>query len=103
DRRITRRQFARILEGRDRLVVLADFLIGEAEVRQQNADVERLQRLAAILRHYRRQLVDDRLILPARLERLRQRVVAPGALGGLRDDLAGGRLRLLDIAEPPLR
>ena len=47
DRRVARRQLARFFEGGDRLVVLAELLIGEAEMRQQDADVERRRRRLA--------------------------------------------------------
>ena len=41
DRWIARRQLARFLECRDRLVVLPKLLVREAEMRQEDADVER--------------------------------------------------------------
>ena len=103
DRRIGRRQLARVLERRDRLVVLADFLVGEAEVRQQEADVEHLGRLAAVLGDDRRELVDHRLILTTRLERLGERVIAPRALAVGRNHPARGGFGCLEVAKTALR
>src|SRR5439155_456546 len=90
-------------ERRDRLVVLAELLIREAEMRDEDADIERrVARLPAELGDDGRQLVDDGLILVALLERFRERVIAPRALAVLRDDAARGGFRLREIAEPPV-
>ena len=102
DRRVFWRELARILERRNRLVELSGLLIRERQVRQQQTEIERRIGLAAILGNHRRQRIDDRLILPAFLERLGQRVVAPRTLRALRNHLPRGGFRLVVRAEPAL-
>ena len=103
-RRIVRRQLARFLERRDRLVVLPELLIREAEMRQQHAERER--RRPALARNSAtrgRERVDDGLILPPLLERLGEREEAPRVLAVLRDEPARRRFGRVEVAEPPLR
>ena len=83
--------------------MLAELLIREAEMRHQDADIERrVARLPAELGDDGRQLVDDGLILMALLERFRERVIAPWTLAVLGDDAARGGFRLREIAQPPV-
>ena len=104
-RGVLRRGAARLVERRDRLVVLSELLVREAQMRQQDRDVEsRLaRRLAAVARHDRRQFVDDRLKLMTLAERLGQRVIAARRFRVQRDHAARRRFGRLSVAGAALR
>ena len=103
-RRILRRQAARLLERGDRLAIVAELLVSEPEVRQQEADVDRsVGGFAARLGHHRPDLVDEGLIAVSLLEGFRKGVVPPRAALVQVDDAARVGLGRSQVAEPPCR
>ena len=88
-RRIVRGELARVLEGLDGLVELAELLVREAKVRQQHAERERTVGSAAERTHHRRQRVDHALVLTLVFQGLGEDEVPARPLGVLRNGLAG--------------